>query len=406
MFGLSNKSDISSEPSIKNLLERGVENIYPSKEFLEGKLRSGNKMSIYLGVDPTAPTLHLGHAIVLKKLKEFQDLGHKIIFLVGDFTGMIGDPTNKSATRRRLTKEEVRKNASLYKEQAGVFLSFSGSNKAVIEYNSSWLSRISLGEIIEISSLVTVDQMLKRDMFEKRVSENKPIYLHEFLYPLFQGYDSVAMDVDGEIGGNDQTFNMLIGRDLMKQLKNKDKFVLSTKLLTDPTGKKMGKTEGNIISFLDTPKEKYGKVMSWGDQMIIPGFELCTYLSLEEIENIKNKLSVGENPKGFKMRLASEIVSIFNGKEEAKLAEESFKKTFEEGVPDSPTEIYFDRSADFVEHLKTSNIVSSSSEWKRLVDERAVEVVGGEIVKDYKFSPEANSVLKIGKKRFVKVLEK
>ncbi|MDD5318387.1 MAG: tyrosine--tRNA ligase, partial [Candidatus Pacebacteria bacterium] len=199
--------------SIQELLTRGVEHIFPNPAFLEEKLKKGEKITIYLGIDPTGPTLHLGHVIILKKLRDFQRLGHKVILLIGDFTAQIGDPTDKMATRKKLSAKEVLNNCKVYKTQASRFLDFSGRNKAELRFNSSWLKKMNFADVLELASHMTVEQMLKRDMFEKRNSEGKPIFIHEFLYPLLQGYDSVALGVDAEIGGNDQTFNMLVGRD-------------------------------------------------------------------------------------------------------------------------------------------------------------------------------------------------
>ena len=292
-----------NKEEINNLLSRGVENIFPNREFLEAKLNKKEKLTIYLGIDPTGKNLHLGHIIPLRKLSEFQKLGHQIILLIGDFTARIGDPTDKTATRKKLTTEQVAENLKEYKKQVSKFISFSGENKALLKFNSKWLAKRTFEEIIELTSLITVDQMLKRDMFVRRMEENKPIYIHEFLYPVMQGYDSVAMDVDGEVGGNDQTFNMLVGRDFMKKIKNKEKFVIATKLLTDPEGKKMGKTEDNMVSLDQGPDDIFGKIMSWNDNLIMPGFELCTDINTEEVLRINN-------PKEQKILLAKEIVSI------------------------------------------------------------------------------------------------
>ena len=325
-FKTFNKAPVDTSPEkIEAVLSRGVENIYPSKELLRCALLKGDRLTFYLGIDPTAKTLHVGHSIILLKLKEFQDLGHRVILLIGDFTGMIGDPTDKKATRKRLTRSEVLLNSALYKKQISSILSFKGKNPAILKYNSKWLSKMNFENVLDLASRMTVDQMLKRDMFEKRNEEEKPIYIHEFLYPLLQGYDSVAMDVDGEIGGNDQTFNMLAGRTLMKQIKNKEKFVVAMKLLTDSSGKKMGKTEGNMVSLNDSPEEMYGRIMSWGDGMICPGFELLTNFSEKEIEDIKKVIKDGENPKNIKMKLAREIVSMYHGKVVAEKAENSLE---------------------------------------------------------------------------------
>jgi len=214
---------------IEELLSRGVENTYPKKEFLEARLKSGEQLTFYTGYDPTGASLHIGHGITMLKLRQFQDLGHKIIMLIGDFTGMIGDPTDKTSARQKLTRKQVLENCKNYKKQSEAILNFKGSNKVEVKYNSKWLGKMSFEDVVELSSHFTVQRMMERDMFESRMKEEKPIYLHEFLYPLMQGYDSVAMDVDGEVGGNDQTFNMLAGRTLMKDLKNKEYFRRTTK---------------------------------------------------------------------------------------------------------------------------------------------------------------------------------
>ncbi|MDP2812809.1 MAG: tyrosine--tRNA ligase, partial [bacterium] len=265
---------------IQELLSRGVENIYPNKEFLEKALKSGKRLSLYLGIDPTGPTLHIGHIIPMEKLRQFQELGHKIILLIGDFTGMVGDPTDKTATRKVLSREQVLKNAKDYKKQAATILDFKGTNKVELKYNSAWHKKTNFSEVMKLSSNFTVQQLLERDMFQERIKAEKPIHLHEFMYPVLQAYDSVAMDVDGEVGGNDQTFNMLSGRTLMKLMTGKEKFVITTKLLVDPSGKKMGKTEGNMLALNDSAKDMFGKVMSWTDGMIVEAYELCTRLPM------------------------------------------------------------------------------------------------------------------------------
>ena len=254
----------------------------------------------------------MGHAIWLRKLAELQRMGHEVIMLIGDFTAMIGDPTDKSATRVPLTREQVLENCATYKKQASKFLKFTGENAAKLVFNSKWLAKMSFTDVIELASHFTVQQMSERSMFEKRIEEGKPVYLHEFLYPLMQGYDSVAMDVDMEVGGNDQTFNMLAGRTLLKEMKGKEKFVVTLQLLVDPSGKKMGKSEGNAVAFSDAPEEIYGKVMSWTDGMILPrGFRLCTNVGLDEIERVEDMMKKGGNPVEYKHELARKVVELF-----------------------------------------------------------------------------------------------
>lgn len=406
MFNFNKKVEVNTDKvEIEKVLSRGVESIFPNKDFLMSKMLKGERLTFYLGVDPTGKTLHLGHAIPLKKLGQLQKLGHQIIFLIGDFTAMIGDPTDKSATRKKLTREEVLENCKQYQKQASKFISFSGDNKATLEFNSHWLGKMDFGDVLDLASKMTVDQMLKRDMFARRMEENKPIYIHEFMYPLMQGYDSVAMDVDGEVGGNDQTFNMLAGRDLLKSIKNKEKFVIATKLLTDSEGKKMGKTEGNMVSLDQDADDVFGKVMSWNDNLIIPGFEIITDLSMEEISSIKQSLDSGTNPKEIKIRLAKEIVTIIHNKESAERANENFEKAFSKGgVPDDIQIIKASIGNSLRDILVKEGVVSSNSDWKRLVDGKAISHADtGEVINDAFIKVEKEIVLRVGKKRFVKI---
>jgi|SRR5581483_8126888 len=390
-------SKIDTNPQkIEALLTRGVENIFPSKEFVAKKLASGERLTVYLGVDPTGPSLHMGHVIPLLRLAKFQELGHQIILLVGDFTAMIGDPTDKSSTRKKLSREEVLQNLKEYQNQASKIISFSGENKALIKFNSEWLGKMNFAEVLELASHITADQLAKRAMFVERAKEGKPTYAHEFLYPLMQGYDSVAMDVDGEIGGNDQTFNMLVGRDLMKSLKNKEKFVIATRLLADASGKKMGKTEGNMVSLDQSPEETFGAVMSWRDGMIVPAFELLTDVPMQEINT--------ENPKEAKMKLAKEIVQMYHGEKAAEQARQNFEKTFGEGkIPENISEVSASQGETLANVLLEQKIVESKTEWRRLVDDGAVT----RMEKDEKISdPNARAetgTYKIGKRRFIKI---
>ncbi len=408
MFGISKPKIITDIVAINSILERGVENIFPSKDFLKSRMVKGEQITLYYGIDPTGPTLHIGHLVPIRKLAQFQKLGHKIIFLIGDFTATIGDPTDKSATRKVLTKEEVQHNLKEYKKQASHFISFDGSNSASFKFNSEWLGKMNFSDVLSLASEITVQQMLERDMFAKRMEEGKPIHVHEFLYPLMQGYDSVAMDVDGEIGGNDQTFNMLVGRDLMKSLKNKEKFVIATKLLTDSDGKKMGKTENNMVALNQTPEDMFGRVMSWSDGMIIPAFEITTDVSMEEIAQMKESLSSGGNPRDLKIRLAREIVALCSGIESAKKAEESFNTTFSKGgIPNDVLEVMFVNGTPLVDILISEKIVDSKSEWRRLVSEGAVtDMTTEDKVSNPLFLIHTTTTYKIGKRRFIKVTVK
>lgn len=404
MFGLSRPKVITDEQKINELLDRGVENIFPNKEYLKSKMMKGERLKLFFGIDPTGPSLHIGHAIGLLKLAGFQKLGHEVILLTGDFTAMIGDPTDKSALRKKLSREEVLHNLKEYRKQASKIISFSGENKARCTFNSHWLGKMNFEEVVNLASEMTVQQMLERDMFEKRMEEGKPIYLHEFLYPLMQGYDSVAMDVDGEIGGNDQTFNMLAGRTLMKSLKNKEKFVLSTKLLADPSGKKMGKTENNIVSLDQNPNDMFGKVMSWGDELILPGLEILTSVPLSDIQIIKEALDSGKNPRDYKIYLAREIVTLCHGPKAAEKAAEIFENTFAKGVvPSDIAEVTAAQGSLLSDILMLEQIVISKSEFRRLVSEGAISNKETEekiTDPDFKVS---SGTYKIGKRRFIKI---
>ncbi len=397
------KTDIAELKEI--LLHKGVADILPSRGYLEKLLGEDKRLTIYAGFDPTAPTLHIGHTIQLRKLRHFQDLGHKIIFLVGDFTARIGDPDKLSA-RKPLTEREIKTNLKLYKKQAGKFIRFSGKNAAAIKFNNTWLGKMKFADVLELASHMTVDQMLKRDMFARRIEEEKPIYIHEFMYPLMQGYDSVSMNVDGEVGGNDQLFNMMAGRTLMKALKNKEKFVITTKLLEDNTGAKMGKTTGNMISLIDAPEDMYGKIMSWTDGLIIPGFELCTDYTPHQVAVIEDELKSGINPRDIKMRLAFEIVRLCTDEKKAQTAEEAFvasfqKKELHENIAEINNE---GRTLEAL--LIQENIIASKGEVRRLSEAGAITnfenktVLGWEKVK----AVAVPGVYKIGKRTIIRII--
>lgn len=390
---------ITDAKKINELLERGVENIYPTREFLEKRLKSGEQLSLYCGYDPTGTSLHIGHAITMMKLRQFQDLGHKVIMLIGDFTGLIGDPTDKGSARKQQTREEVLANCAGWKEQASAILDFGGDNPVEIKFNSEWHGKLSFADVVNLSSHFTVQRMLERDMFQKRMEEGKPIYVHEFMYPLMQGYDSVAMNVDGEIGGNDQTFNMLAGRDLMKDLKNKEKFVLTTKLLADTTGKKMSKSEGNAINLTDTSEDMFGKVMSWTDGMIAIGFELCTWLAMDEVKKI---IKENDNPRDQKMHLAYEVVKTFVGDKEAKAAQEHFINQFsKKEIPDEMPEVKAD---DVVAALIGAKICKSKSEARQVIDQGGVKINEKKVeAGDYSAVLKKGDVVQKGSRFFARV---
>lgn len=391
----------TDESKIKALLERGVQEVYPSKEYLEKLLKSGKQLRLYLGIDPTGPTLHIGHAIPLTKLAEFQALGHKVVLLIGSFTAMIGDP-DKSSTRIPLTKDQVKKNMRSYLKQASKIINTKSRKVFELRYNDAWLAKMKFEDVLALASKMTVQQIIERDLFDKRIKEGKPLYMHELMYPLMQGYDSIALDVDGEIGGNDQTFNMLTGRTLMKEIKNKEKFVLTTKLLTDPTGVKMGKSEGNMITLTDTPEEMYGKVMSWTDGMIISGFELCTKVSIEEIAKYKKELESQTNPKNLKMLLAKKVVTLYHDESKAEIAEKDWIQKFEKNeIPTDAEEIA--GTGLLMPILLEKGIVESNSEARRLFEGGAITDMTENKKMTVKEKVQSGHVYKIGKHRFIKI---
>ena len=396
---------VTNPEAIEAFLTRGVERVFPSADFLRARLAEGKPLTMYFGIDPTGPALHLGHAINLRKLRAWQDLGHKVVMLIGDFTAMIGDPTDKAAARKALSREEVLANAKSYKEQAGKILRFDGENPVEIRYNSEWLAKMTFADVVGLASHFTVQQMLERDMFEKRLEEGKPIHMHEFLYPLMQGHDSVALKTDGEIGGNDQSFNMLAGRDLMKAVLGKEKFVVAMKLLTDPTGKKMGKSEGNMITLGDSAEDMYGKVMSWPDGMIMSGFEILTDLSSAELRVVSRGLSSETlNPRDAKDQLARLIVASFHGQAAATAAAEGFVKLFQKHeTPEDMPELKLSGPTKVVDALVASGAVASKSDARRQMEQGGVKV-DGDTVTDVEAEVTPGSILQKGKRHFVKLV--
>ncbi len=398
---------IIDQQQIKEVLERGVEKVYPDQKALEAKLLRGEKIKLYCGFDPSAASLHIGHAILINKLAQFQKLGHEVIFLIGDFTGMIGDPTDKGSARKKLTREIVTANSKDYKKQAASFLDFKGKNAAKVMYNSKWNDKLTFKDLIELSSNFTVQQMVQRDMFQKRIVEEKPIYLHEFLYPLTQAYDSVVMDVDLEIGGNDQMFNMMCGRNLAKNLKGKDKFVMTMKLLADDAGNKMGKTEGNAVFLNELAKDIYGKVMSWPDNVMAIAFELCTQIPWSEVKDIRAQLEAGTaNPRDLKMKLAKEVTTIFHDQAEAEVAEAEFVRTIQnKETPREVEEVSLGKDEiNIVEMLAETGLTSSKGEARRLMEQGGIKV-DQEVVKDVNLMINLSEpkLIQRGKLKFLKV---
>ncbi|MEX2209452.1 MAG: tyrosine--tRNA ligase [Patescibacteria group bacterium] len=400
----ANQPELPKETLISQVLDRGVDSIYPSREALAGVLRKGRRLKIYLGLDPSSPDLHIGHLIVLQKLRHFQELGHEVTVLLGDFTGQTGDPTDKQAVRQPLTKQEVLANAKGYRAQAGSILKFRGKNPAKVRYNSAWLEKLRFADIAELASHFTVQQLLERDMFERRIHQGKPISLREFLYPLMQGYDSVAMNVDVEVGATDQTYNMLAGRKLQKDYHDKEKFVLATPILADAKGVKIGKTEGNAIAIAGKPQELYGQIMHLPDEVVLPAYEWCTRTPDEELDEVRRIFK--DNPRDAKMRLARAIVREVQGDEAAEKAERHFVRVFQKKA--TPREVPTWRSSALAvplwKVLKESGLVKSSSEAHRMVQQGAVQV-NDVVQSDPNTSIVASTypVIRVGKRKFLKV---
>jgi tyrosyl-tRNA synthetase len=381
---------------IDELLTRGVENIIP-KELAEKKLSSGEPMRIYFGIDPTGAKLHLGHSVPLRKLKAFSDLGHHVILVVGSFTAMIGDPSGRDILREPLTKEQVEKNFQTYKTQAEKILDLS---KVEVRYNHEWLEPLTLPKLIELASSFTVQQMLQRDMFDKRLKEGKPIALHEFLYPLMVGYDSVVLDVDCELGGSDQEFNMLAGRHMQQAHGKRDKFVLTTHLIEGTDGRKMSKTYDNCVYLEDEPSNMYGKIMSIKDELVKTYFECATNVPMNEVEQI-----LAGHPKEAKMRLAREIVALYHGEDSAQKAEGEFNIAFtDKGTPDDIETVSVERGAMLVDVLMEHKLVTSRSEFTRLLEQGAIKnIETGKKLDENHLTVENEMVLRIGKYRFLKI---
>lgn len=393
---------------IEQLLTRGVDKIYPSKDALEKELRSGKKLKLYEGFDPTGTDLHIGHMIGLRKLAQFQKLGHHVIFLIGTGTGQAGDPSGKLSSREKFfNEEELKKNAKDYVIQAKKLLDFEGSNPVEILYNGDWLNKLGYSQILEIFGHLTHQQLIERDMFQERIKTNSDINIREFIYPILQGYDSVAMDVDLELGGTDQTFNMLVGRKLQRSINNREKFVMTTPLLTDSKGTKIGKSEGNVIGLTDKPEDLFGKIMSLSDDVIVKAMEYLTDIPMTEIKEIEEKIK-HENPIVFKKRLAYEIVKQLNNDEEAKRAEESFKSVVQDkNLPTDIPTISFPSGATISGTATANNLVDSNSEWKRLVSQGAVSVDGKRIENQFMKNDELpnGGILKIGNRNYAKIVK-
>ena len=383
------------------IIERGADEILPLDE-LKKKLQKNKPLRIKVGFDPTAPDLHLGHTVVINKMRQLQDLGHEIIFLIGDFTGMIGDPSGKNVTRKPLTKEEILENAKSYEEQVFKILD---KDKTKIAFNSEWMSKMSSAEMISLASKQTVARMLERDDFSKRYKSEQAISIHEFLYPLVQGFDSVALQTDMELGGTDQKFNLLVGRDLQKQAGMEPQVILTMPLLEGLDGvQKMSKSLDNYIGIDEAPDDMFGKIMSISDELMWRYLELLSFESLETIVSWKEEVINGENPRNIKFRLAEEIITRFHDNDKAKKAQQNFIDRFAKNkTPDEMDEFTFPKGTKIASLLKDSSLVSSTSEAFRMINQGAAKM-DGEKITDKDLTPdEGTSVYQVGKRKFARV---
>lgn len=386
---------------IKELLSRGVEEII-GKEDLEKALISGKKLRIKLGIDPTSPNLHLGRSIPLLKLRDFQDLGHKVVLIVGDFTGIVGDTSDKDSERPMLSEKQIKENLKSYKKQLNKIID---TGKAEFYFNSKWLKKLNFAQIGELASIFSLNQFISRELISKRLREGKRVSLHETLYPLMQGFDSVAVKADVELGGTDQKFNILAGRDIQKHFKQREQSVILGPIIQGLDGRKMSSSWGNTINFLDTPENMYGKIMSMKDELVIKYFELLTRVSYEAIEEYKKLMP--KDPKRVKMALAETIVAMYHGQDGASEAEQSWKKTFELGeIPEHVKKVRVHFKKPLVDILIEEGLVESKSEFKRLIESGSIKI---KVKQEERRVIDPNSLieesadLRVGKKRFLKI---
>jgi tyrosyl-tRNA synthetase len=397
-------SEDKCSPSVEEqlvLIKRGSDELLVEAELVE-RLRSGRQLRVKAGFDPTAPDLHLGHTVLINKLRHFQELGHHVMFLIGDFTGMIGDPTGKNATRPPLSRDQVLQNAQTYRDQVFKILD---PEKTEICFNSSWFDSLGAAGIIKLAAQYTVARMLERDDFAKRYANNLPIATHEFLYPLCQGYDSVAMRADVELGGTDQKFNLLVGRELQKHYGQPPQCILTMPLLEGLDGtNKMSKSLGNYVGIAEPPQEIFGKLMSVSDELMWRYFDLLSFRSVQELEAQKREISEGKNPRDVKVMLALEVVERFHSKRAAQEALEDFQARFQRGAqPESMPEVTV-AAAAIPQVLKQAGLVASTSEAQRLIDGGGVRLDGEKICdRGVQLTAGATVVLQVGKRRFARV---
>ena len=384
------------------IIKRGAEEILVEKELVE-KLESGKPLRVKAGFDPTAPDLHLGHTVLINKLKQFQDLGHEVLFLIGDFTAMIGDPTGKSATRPPLSPEQIAKNAETYKEQVFKILD---PEKTQVVFNSEWMGEMSAADMIRLAATQTVARMLERNDFSERYQSGTPIAIHEFLYPLVQGYDSVALEADIELGGTDQKFNLLMGRTLQQHYGKEPQCTLTMPILEGLDGvQKMSKSLGNYIGIQDAPNEMFGKVMSISDELMWRYYELLSFESLESIAAMKQAVAEGENPRNIKIRLAMELIERFHDKAAAEAALKDFETRFSKNaIPDEMPEVTLEAPMPLANVLKEAGLVGSTSEGHRMVKQNAVKMNGKPMTDSRAImGPFEKEVLQVGKRKFARV---
>ncbi len=387
------------------MVARGTDEIIPKSE-LANRLAAGRPLRVKAGFDPTAPDLHLGHTVLINKMRHFQELGHDTIFLIGDFTGMIGDPSGKSATRPPLSREQIEANAATYKEQIFKILD---PDRTTVDFNSRWMDELGAAGLISLASRYTVARMLERDDFSKRYKSNQPIAIHELLYPLAQGYDSVALKADVELGGTDQKFNLLVGRELQKQYGQAQQVVVTVPLLEGLDGvNKMSKSLDNYVGITEPPNEMFGKLMSVSDELMWRYFDLLSFRTNSEIFRMRENMAAGTNPRDIKFLLAEEIVERFHSASAATRAKEEFIRRFQKGaMPDDMPELDIDAvdgKLPLANLLKLAGLTSSTSESHRMVTQGAVKI-DGEPVKDSRAEIDAHSshVYQVGKRRFAKV---
>ena len=400
---------IADKELIEKFLTRGVEAIYPTREDLAKKLYSGERLRVYQGFDPTGKFLHVGHAMGIRALRLLQKLGHEVIFLVGDYTARVGDP-DKNVGRAMLTKKEIEENLKGWKEQAAQIIDFEGDNPVQLKHNYEWLSQLKLDELIKLMSHMTVQQMLERDMFKRRLGESDPIGLHEFIYPLMQGFDSVAMNVDMEIGGADQTFNMLAGRELLKDYLGKEKFIRANKMMDAPDGRTMSKTRGNGINLGDTSEDMYGKAMSYSDDHIAMGLELLTDVPMDAINEIQNEIKGGVNPMRFKKLMAFEILKAIRGEEEAVKAQRNFEATVQNKEVPADIPVIKKHAGKYylVDLLVEAGLAKSKSEAGRLIAGGGVKVNGQKIKNkeaEILVAKKKEILIQKGKRSFVRIIK-